>query len=125
MEKADSAKATNNLRKTRRYTNTLNGGWENWIIKNRNKPNRSEIIRLDFLQLSLCGGIGIYQTTAQIKRNMNRFTAYTNLIGVCVCLKGFAIFCPYVLKVHIRGKTLNTPLKALNAKGALNYFDGC
>jgi hypothetical protein len=75
MEKADSTKATNNLRKIRRYVKMLSGGWENWIIKNRNKPKRREIIRLDLLQLPFRGGIGIYQITAHIKRNTKRFTA--------------------------------------------------
>jgi len=47
-------------------------------MKKRNKPSKSETVRESDLQLNLLGGIGMYHRKAQIRRNGNRFKAFTD-----------------------------------------------
>lgn len=55
----------------------LRGGRINWIMKKRNKPTRSEIIREGFFHPDFFGGIGMYHTKAHIKKNIKKFKLLT------------------------------------------------
>jgi len=58
----------------------LRGVLENCSMKNIKSPIKREITREECFHPVLLGGIGTYQTKAQIERNIRRFTLLSSYI---------------------------------------------
>jgi hypothetical protein len=57
----------------------LKGVSRSWIMKKRNKPSSSELMRESDFKVNFFGGIGMYHRKAQTRRNRNRFKAFTKV----------------------------------------------
>jgi hypothetical protein len=67
--------ATNNLEKTRKYTNRLSGVAAKTFIPKRNNPIASESKRRDDKGLNLAGGIGRYHIISQMTKKSSTFNS--------------------------------------------------